>query len=63
MSRYSSGQPGRRSADEHVTKQKGECFAATAVYGAEDAQQLQVLRTFRDQTLSNSRLGGAAVHA
>jgi len=42
-------------------KMPSECFIATAAYGTETAEQLDVLRAFRDQVLLQSALGSQFV--
>ncbi len=39
-----------------------KCFIATAVYGTPAAQEIDILREFRDQVLLNSMLGTKLVH-
>ena len=42
-------------------KMSSECFIATAAYGTETAEQLDVLRAFRDQVLLQSPIGSRFV--
>ena len=37
------------------------CFIATAVYGTETAEEINILREFRDEVLMPSKLGAAFV--
>jgi len=54
----------RKEADEIEPKYgSGEsCFIATAVYGDVEAPQVKTLRKFRDEKLSKSKLGRAAIN-
>jgi hypothetical protein len=49
--------------DDIVLEEKmpSECFIATAAYGTETAEQLDVLRAFRDQVLLQSPIGSRFV--
>jgi hypothetical protein len=46
---------------EEKTPSGGGCFIATAAYGTETAEQLDVLRAFRDQVLLQSPIGSQFV--
>lgn len=41
----------------YVLEKEGGCFIATAVYGDENAREVVLLRTFRDNILLRSRIG------
>ncbi|TFC34118.1 CFI-box-CTERM domain-containing protein [Cryobacterium sp. TMT2-42-4] len=45
--------------DKDLKEKRSGCYVATAVYGTYDCRELWVLRRFRDETLSTSRLGRA----
>jgi len=47
--------------DDIVLIEKGGCFIATAAYGSATAQQLDVLRNFRDQVLLKNPVGAKFV--
>jgi hypothetical protein len=52
---------------EHITvespKVGSSCFIATAAYGTEQAKEVQILRTFRDERLRNWEHGTALIRA
>jgi hypothetical protein len=50
-----------RAAPSPNTRSSSGCYVATSVYGDYDAPQVQVLRRWRDQTLSRSSLGRSFV--
>lgn len=58
----SYGEGGHREAELGTDKNGGGCFIASAVYGSDQAPQVQVLRTFRDEYLLRSTIGRRAVH-
>lgn len=45
------------------SKTKSGCFIATAVFGDYDAPEVIVLRAFRDESLSETRLGRSFIQA
>ena len=47
--------------EEEQKAKSGGCFIATAVYGSYDANQVRVLRKFRDERLQASTLGNGFV--
>jgi Flp pilus assembly protein TadD len=49
------------SRETQLGTDKGGCFIATAVYGSDQAPQVQTLRVFRDRRLLPSRLGRRVV--
>jgi len=44
-----------------MPKNYQSCFVATAVYGSEDAREVEILREFRDEILKQNGLGRAVV--
>jgi len=51
------GKKAAKEIESIKAKKKGGCFIATAVYGSENAIEVLLLRTFRDNILYSSRIG------
>jgi hypothetical protein len=45
----------------HPSETPGGCFIATAAYGTDTAEQLNILREFRDEVLLSNELGAKFV--
>jgi hypothetical protein len=50
-----------KSDEEEEEEEGGGCFIATAAYGTSTAEELDVLREFRDDVLLNSTVGSRLV--